>query len=206
MLRVVHTSLLLLLAGTLAGCASAPPRDAENLCAIFDEKRDWYRDAKAASERWGAPLQVPMAIMFQESSFRADARPPMRYLFGFIPIGRASSAFGYSQAKTASWNDYKRETGQRWASRDDFGDAMDFVQWYIDKSRRINGVSKWDAYALYLNYHEGWGGYRRGTWRDKAWLIETARRVDARASRYGAQYRACREDLERRGLWRWLFG
>lgn len=26
--------------------------------------------------------------------------------------------------------------------------------WYIQKSQRVNGVSKWDAYGQYLNYHE----------------------------------------------------
>ena len=151
-----------LLLALMSACASSPPRQPDDLCAVFEEKRDWYRAAKAASKRWGAPVQVPMAMMFQESSFRANARPPMRYALGFIPIGRASTAYGYSQAKTASWRDYQRETGNGWADRNDFSDAIDFMQWYIDKSNKVNGVSKWDAHAQYLNYHEGWTGYRRG--------------------------------------------
>ena len=63
-----------------------------------------------------------MAMMYQESSFRHDARPPMDY-FLFIPLGRRSSAYGYAQVKDETWDDYKRETGHSWADRDDFGDA-----------------------------------------------------------------------------------
>ena len=39
-----------------------------------------------------------------------------------IPWGRVSSAYGYSQAKTPTWDDYKRETDNSWADRSDFSD------------------------------------------------------------------------------------
>ena len=52
------------------------------------------------------------------------------------------SAYGFSQAKTPSWQDYQRETGNGWADRDDFDDAIDFMQWYINKSHRVNGVAE----------------------------------------------------------------
>ena len=54
-------------------------------------------------------------------------------------------------------------TGNSWASRDDFADALDFMGWYTSKSQKVNGISKWDAYNQYLNYHEGWGGFSRGS-------------------------------------------
>ena len=131
-----------------------------------------------------------MAMMYQESSFRYDAQPPMRY-FLFIPLGRPSSAYGFAQVKDETWADYQRETGNRWADRDDFADAIDFMGWYTAKAQKVNGVSKWDAYRQYLNYHEGWGGYRRGTYKQKAWLMRTAQKVEARSQRYAAQYRQC---------------
>lgn len=189
----------------LAGCASAPPEEPENLCRIFEEKRDWYDAAADMRDKWGVPIQVPMAMMYQESSFKHDAVPPRDYILWIIPWGRVSSAYGYSQAKTATWDDYVRETGNSWSSRDDFEDAIDFMGWFISKSQKINGVSKWDAYAQYLNYHEGWGGYKRQTYRSKRWLMRTAERVKARASRYGAQLRQCEDDLKRGWLWRLLF-
>ena len=185
------------LALTLVGCASAPPEQPDDLCEIFYEKPDWYDAAAEMRDRWGVPIQIPMAIMYQESSFKHDAVPPRDYLLWIIPWGRVSSAYGYSQAKTPTWDDYERETGNSWASRDSFADAIDFMGWFIDKSHRLNGVSKWDAYGLYLNYHEGWTGYKRQTYRSKAWLVRTAERVKLRAGTYGAQLRRCEDDLQK---------
>ncbi|MBY6064733.1 hypothetical protein CWI80_07640 [Pseudidiomarina sediminum] len=186
----------------LSGCATAPPKQPDDLCEIFYEKPDWYDAAADMRDRWGVPIQIPMAIMYQESSFKHDALPPRDYLLWIIPWGRVSSAYGYSQAKTPTWDDYERESGNSWASRDSFDDAIDFMGWFIDKSHRVNGVSKWDTYALYLNYHEGWTGYKRGTYRNKAWLQNVAERVKQRASNYGAQLRRCEDDLQRGWFWR----
>ena len=130
-------------------------------------------------QRWGAPVQVPMAMMYQESSFKHDALPPRYYFLGFIPWGRVSSAYGYAQAKDETWADYKREAGGWGASRDDFADALDFMGWYIQKSQRVNGVSKWDAYGQYLNYHEGWGGYRNRSYDAKPWLKNVSQKVQS---------------------------
>ncbi len=190
----------------LAGCSTAPPQKPDDLCEVFFEKRDWYDAANRMSEKYGVPIQVPMAMMYQESSFKHDAKPPRDYILWVIPWGRVSSAYGYSQAKTPTWSDYQRETGNSWASRDDFDDAIDFMGWFVTKSAKVNGVSKWDAYAQYLNYHEGWGGYRRQTYLKKPWLIEVARRVKQRSNLYGAQLRGCEEELQRGWLWRLFFG
>lgn len=179
----------------LSGCAGQPPRNMDNLCQLFEEKRGWYKAALRAEKKWGAPLQIPMAIMYQESRFERDARPPRNYVLGVLPWRRKSSAYGYSQAKTATWKDYVRETGNSWADRDNFADAIDFMGWFINKTHRVNKISKWDARSQYLNYHEGWGGYRRGTYMKKSWLIAVATKVDRRASRYGSQYRKCKKKL-----------
>jgi len=195
---------VLLFCFLMTGCAGNTPRNPDNLCAIFKEKRDWYKAAKRTEKRWKVPLQVPMAMMYQESSFKAKARPPRDYLLGFIPWGHVSSAYGYAQAKTGTWKDYKRETGNRWADRDDFDDAIDFMGWFMDKTHRINNVSKWDGREQYLNYHDGWAGYRKGTYKKKAWLMITSDKVKARAGRYGAQYRQCKDELDA-GWFRRLF-
>lgn len=201
--------LLMLMGIVLSGCAVAPPRNAEDVCDIFFEKRDWYDAAEDMEERWGVPIHIPMAMMYQESSFRYNAKPPRDYIFfGLIPWGRVSSAYGYSQAKTATWNDYIDESGNSGASREDFADAIDFMGWFITKTHRINGVSKWDAYKQYLNYHEGWGGYKRRTYRSKGFLLTAAKKVDSRAKRYGAQLRGCEEELQKGWFGRfidWLF-
>jgi hypothetical protein len=205
--RLASSIKLSVMAGVLivAGCSTSPPKQPDNLCEIFYEKRDWYDAAAAMRDKWGVPIHVPMAMMYQESSFKHDAKPPKDYILWVIPWGRVSSAYGYSQAKTPTWDDYQRETGRSWASRTDFNDAIDFMGWFIAKSHTINGVSKWDAYGQYLNYHEGWGGYKRKTYRQKQWLINTAKRVDSRASTYAGQLKTCEDDLKRGWFWRWLF-
>jgi len=197
--------MLVCVALLLVGCSTTPPANPDNLCAIFKEKDDWYDAAVDMNQRWGVPIHVPMAMMYQESSFRHDAKPPKDYLLGFIPWGRVSSAYGYSQAKTMTWSDYKRETGHSGADRDEFDDALDFMGWFITKTHKINGVSKWDAYAQYLNYHEGWGGYRKKSYNKKKWLIKTARKVQSRSLRYAKQYKGCKDDLDG-GFFNWLFG
>ncbi|MCY7296581.1 hypothetical protein HJG39_14205 [Alteromonas sp. a30] len=192
---------------TLSGCATAPPKNAHNICEVFFEKRDWYDAASDMKAQWGVPIHVPMAMMYQESSFRDDAQPPRDYIFfGLIPWGRVSSAYGYSQAKTLTWDDYIRESGNSGADRDDFDDAIDFMGWFIAKTYKINGVSKWDAYAQYLNYHEGWGGYKRRTYNRKPWLKKVAKKVKNRAYMYSKQLKGCQEDLDSSWIWRLLFG
>ncbi|MCU4675004.1 hypothetical protein N7931_05095 [Catenovulum sp. 2E275] len=191
---------------SLSGCATPPPQRPDNLCEIFFEHRDWYDDAKDAEERWGTPIHVSMAIMYQESSFKHDAAPPMEYFLWIIPIGRASSAYGYSQAKTPTWDDYMRETDSYGADRDDFDDAIDFMAWFIYKTNKVNKISKWDAYNQYLNYHEGWGGFRKKTYNKKAWLKKVAAKVQRRAEIYGAQLKGCEEELSHGWLWRLFFG
>lgn len=189
-----------------SGCATPPPQNQSNICEIFGEHRSWYHASAKASEKWGMPIAVPISFMYQESRFRHNAKPPMRYFLGFIPYGRGSSAYGYSQAKTPTWDDYLKDTGRFFASRSDFDDAVDFIGWYINKTHQVNNVAKHDAYRLYLNYHEGWGGYRRGTYRDKRWLQNVARQVDDRAKMYDRQLKGCEKELQRGWLSRLLFG
>ena len=50
--------LSLTLAFTLAGCATAPPKQPNDLCKIFEEKPDWYFDANISLRIAGYPLEV----------------------------------------------------------------------------------------------------------------------------------------------------
>jgi hypothetical protein len=173
----------------------------DDICQIFNEKPRWYKAAKRSAEKWGGPIHLPIAIMYQESGFKRKARPPMQYFLGFIPTGRKSDAFGYSQALKSTWQEYEREAGSSFSSRSNFAHAVDFIQWYMNKTYSRNGVSKWDGYAQYLNYHEGQGGFSRGTHLQKQWLLDTAKRVDQRAKKYSGQLAQCQEKLDRKRSW-----
>ncbi|MCB2130933.1 MAG: lytic transglycosylase, partial [Rhodobacteraceae bacterium] len=67
--------------------------------------------------RWGVPVAVQMATIYQESKFIGNAKTPRKFALGVIPMGRQSSAFGYSQAIDGTWDDYRAATGRRGASR-----------------------------------------------------------------------------------------
>ena len=148
-----------------------------------------------ASQRWGVPLPVLLAIIHQESAFRADAQPPRTWYLGFIPGPRPSSAYGFSQALDGTWDHYIAATGNHGADRDEFDDAVDFIGWYVDQTARRNGIAKSDAYNQYLAYHEGQQGFAKGTYRKKPWLLERAKRVRQQADRYGAQLARCEPRL-----------
>jgi len=198
-LSIKKISLCTALIVLLSACASSkPPKDISNLCEIFESKPHWYKAAKKSSKKWGGPIHLPMAIMYQESRFKANAKPPMEYFLGIIPTGRASNAYGYSQALKSTWSEYQKSVGSSFKDRDNFANAFDFIQWYMDKTYKRNSVSKWDAYAQYLNYHEGQGGYSRGSYKSKQWLINVAKKVEARSKQYSTQLASCKTRLDKR--------
>ena len=196
---------LLLVATLIFGCTSNPPKDMDDICEIFEQNRSWYKASVKSKRKWGAPIHVPMAIMFQESSFRANAKPPRKKILGVIPGRRPSSAKGYAQAQTPAWKEYSRSSGNRFADRNDFSDSVDFIQWYMDRSQKLNGISKWNAKQQYLNYHEGWTGYRKKTYRSKGWLVKVADNVEARSNKYAQQLKECERNLNKGWIRRLLF-
>ncbi len=182
---------------SLASCAGGPPASVANICELFEERRAWYRAAKNAEQRWNIPIAVNMAFIYQESSFRARAKPARSRFLWIFPGRRPSSAFGYAQALDETWQEYETKSGNGRASRSDFSDAIDFVAWYNSISTRISNIPSDDAMHLYYAYHEGNGGYQRGSYRNKQWLIDTAGRVQANSSRFASQLDSCRGELDK---------
>ena len=187
----VLKKLLVLITLFVSGCATGPPAKPNNLCAIFSERTGWHRAAIAQQKKWQVPMYTTLAIMAQESSFRSTAVPPRKYYLGFIPGKRLSSAYGYPQALDGTWRNYLNATGESGRRRDNFADSLDFSNWYITRSASENGIAKNDTYRNYLNYHEGWVGYRRGSYKKKSWLIGVARKVETRAGIYASQHQQC---------------
>lgn len=187
--------LKLALIGLVASCGGnrnyTAPRNLDNACAIAAERPAYMRAMKATSKRWKVPIPVMMATIHQESKFVGNAKTPHQFALGIIPIGRQSSAYGYSQALDGTWKEYMKETGNRRARRDNIRDATDFMGWYMAGTRRELGIPLSDAAGQYLAYHEGRGGYKRGSHRSKPWLLTVAANVDSRASLYSTQLSGC---------------
>ena len=102
--RLNH-SIFLVTIIVLSSCVTKPPANPDNICLIFKEKKSWYKSVIKSEKRWKIPPYVLMSFVYQESSFQADARPEREKVFGFIPWFRPSSAVGYSQALTKTWED-----------------------------------------------------------------------------------------------------
>lgn len=177
----------------LVSCVKRPPSNVDNVCRIFKQYPAWYRDAKEVERRWQVPVSVQMAIIHQESKFDGTARPPRDKFLGFIPWSRPSTAYGYTQALRQTWEDYTKQYGNWFSSRDDFTSAVDFIGWYVNQTHKRTGVARNDAYNLYLAYHEGIGGYEHRSYRDKLWLVNVAHKVKNRSDIYRKQLASCGE-------------
>ena len=174
MSRTLRALILVLLVGSCGGGQSSAPRDLDNACNLLRERPQYLKAFRKVERKWGVPMHVMMATIHQESKFIADARTPFRYVAGVIPMGRQSSAYGYSQALDATWDEYRADQNRRSAKRNRINDATDFMGWYMNQTRDRNGVSLSDARNQYLAYHEGHTGFNRGTWKSKSWLIRIA--------------------------------
>jgi len=186
------TTAIVLVTMLLCHCITPPPRNVNHICHIFKQYPGWHREAKDVARRWKVPISVQMAIIHQESKFNALAEPPRRKLLGLVPWTRPSSALGYTQALTGTWALYRQKNGAFLASRSRFSDAVDFIGWYANLAHRHNGISRDDAYSLYLAYHEGTGGYQKKAYLKKPWLLHVAHKVATRAAIYKAQLARCK--------------
>lgn len=183
--------LLLAIVLVLAGCATTcpPPKNKDNVGAIFNQYPHWYQACKKTEKKWGVPANVQMAIIYYESSFKGDARPPHKRFLGIPLWKRESTAYGYAQALDGTWEEYLASAGgwRLFTKRNKFESATDFIGWYSDRVRRRLGIPADDPYNLYLAYHEGMGGFQRQSYLKKPWLMNYAKKVASKAQAYQNQ-------------------
>ena len=188
----LKTNFIILVFFILTSCSSIPS-NTSNSCSIFDEKYLWYKHAKSTEEKWGTPVHIQLAIIKMESDFDRLAKPPRQKLFKVIPYKRPSSSFGYSQAIKGTWQQYKNETGNKYATRARFKDSVDFIGWYTNKTESILKIPKTDAFNQYVAYHEGWGNYKN--YKKNKKIIRLAKRVEKQANLYKKQLIQCSNSL-----------
>ena len=178
----------------LASCSSIP-KNTSNSCLIFNERYLWYKHTKKVEKKWGTPIYIQLAIIKMESDFDWLAKPPRKKIFKVVPFKRPSSSFGYSQAVKGTWEQYKKETGNKLATRARFKDSVDFIGWYTNKSENILKISKKDAFKQYLAYHEGWGNYKN--YKKNKKVITIAKKVEKQSQIYKQQLSKCKNTLNR---------
>ena len=178
----------------LSGCSSIPSTTV-NSCVIFDERYFWYKHTKKVEQKWGTPIHIQLAIIKMESDFDWLAKPARQKIFKVIPFKRPSSSFGYSQAVKGTWEQYKKETGNKLATRARFKDSVDFIGWYTNKTESILKISKKDAFKQYLAYHEGWGNYKY--YKKNKKVIGLAKKVEKQSNIYKIQLSKCKNSLNK---------
>lgn len=182
-LTIKSTIVALLIPVILGGCSSTESmstKTPENACQILMKNKDWYHASRLTYEKWGVPISVQLSVIKHESTFNGDAS------------ATTSSAYGYAQALTGTFNEYKSETSNPKARRGSYADSVDFIGWYFSKSSKSLKHSAYDAETFYLAYHDGIGGYRNKTHLEKPWLVKKAKRVQSVANQYRIQINKCR--------------
>ena len=134
---------------------------------------------------------MQLAFIKTESNFRPTARTQRKYKFGLIPSGRISSAYGYSQALDGTWKEYKKSTGNRYHRRSNFMHSTNFIGWYVEKTNKILGISKNNAYLQYLAYHQGQAGFKTGAYKTKKGLLAVARKTANNKKIFDRQLKKC---------------
>ena len=144
---------------------------------------------------WGTPIYLQLAIIKMESGFDWLAKPQRKKIFKVIPYKRPSSSFGYSQAVKGTWEQYKKETGNNFATRVRFKDSVDFIGWYTNKTESILKISKKDAFKQYIAYHEGWGNFKY--YKKNKKVIGLANKVKKQSEIYKKQLVKCKNSLNK---------
>ena len=187
-MKKIKSAFVLLALMFSAGCVTtnvAPPKNQADACAILSEKNKWEKPTFNAAYDWGVSPGTILSFIKHESSFRHDAKPVDKN------GNKLSSAYGYSQALDGTWADYEKARGS--GKRKKYEDSADFIGWYLDRISNQTGVQKNDTKNLYLAFHEGPAGFKRGTYKGKTWLINYAERVENQAEIYDNQLARCQK-------------
>lgn len=186
---MVATSLLL-----LTGCTDLPPKSFDDACVLAYSQSGWAKTLADAQDEYQVPPGLVMSVIFHESTFNAQARPPRQTVLGFIPW-RKSTAYGYAQIKNETWQWYKDKHPGLLKSRTHFSDSVDFIGWYYTLFRERTQNSIVGDYDIgkhfYLAYHDGLGGHSRKSYEGNKWLLAKARKVSERAMMYDKQLANC---------------
>ena len=192
---ILNNKLLLIFIFFLISACSSIPKNTSDSCSIFNERYLWYKYTKRTEQKWGTPIYLQLAIIKMESDFDWLAKPERQKIFKVIPYKRPSSSFGYSQAVKGTWDQYKKETNNKLATRARFRDSVDFIGWYTDKTEKLLKISKKDVYRQYLAYHEGWGNYKN--YKNNQKVIILAKKVTEQANDYRKQLKKCQKKLNK---------
>ena len=174
----------------IASCVGIP-KNQKDACSILKQKKSWRSALKKTEKKWGVSAGMQLAFIKTESNFRSTARTERKYFLGLIPSGRISSAYGYSQALDGTWKEYKKSTGNKYHRRSNFAHSTNFIGWYVNKSNKLLGISKNNAYLQYLAYHQGQAGFKTGAYKTKSGSLKVAKKTSYNKKKFDGQLKKC---------------
>ena len=152
------------------------------ICEILTQKPDWAKSLKIAQDKYGLSPAYAMALIYQESRFKAEAK------------SKGSSAYGYAQAINGTWKHFQQDVKAN-AKRNNFNDSVQFIGWYTAQLAKSSNLKMTDNYNLYMAYMLGATGFKRyksETFKNKAKIVEDkkiASKVKDFASHYQTQFK-----------------
>ena len=85
----------------------------------------------------------------------------------------------------------KKSTGNRYHRRSNFAHSTNFIGWYVDKSNKLLGISRNNAYLQYLAYHQGQAGFKTGAYKTKYGLLKVAKKTANTKNIFDHQLKKC---------------
>ena len=93
MSRTLRASILLLFLASCGGGNFSAPRNLDDACSVIHQRPSYLKAMQANQRKWGVPISVQMAVLYQESKFIGNARTPHQYALGVIPMGAEVRSF-----------------------------------------------------------------------------------------------------------------
>lgn len=166
------------------GCAQRVA-DPDNICEIFRQHPEWCKILDRVRKKFGVPVAVEMAILYQESNFT-----------NYSAIESKKLSLGDEERTATFWQRY---FGKFYYSQNkmNFRLAANFMGWYLARLHKKLDIPFNEADTLYLVYGEGTLNYRLADYQFKQELVRTALMVAWRAREYQAQLPHCRAMLSK---------
>lgn len=184
--KIIFSLTIAFTALAISSCSErAKVDDSMGVCEILVQNPSWSKSLKAAQDTYKLPPAFAMAIIYQESKFKAEAK------------SKGSSAYGYAQAIDGTWKNFQKDVKSN-AKRNNFNDSVQFVGWYTAQLAKSTKLKMSDSYNLYMAYMLGATGfkcYKAGTLKNKAKIVEDkklAQKVKDFTAHYQSQFKKCK--------------
>ena len=178
--KIIYSLIVAFITLTITSCSEGAQVDSKmGACEILTQNPSWSKSLKAAQDKYNLPPAYAMALIYQESTFKAEAK------------SKGSTAYGYAQAIDGTWKHFQKDVKPN-AKRNNFDDSVQFVGWYTTQLAKSTKLKMTDSYNLYMAYMLGATGFKRykaGTFKNKDKIVED-KKLAQKVKDFTAHYKA----------------